>query len=193
MGLTVSCAAEKQVVAKFFNPLFVTVKKLPADDAPARFRQIVTLRCCEHEVAANTALSSVQGSRVPIFYGGFACQFANRPAESDQTVKVILMEYIDGWPLSWYSPGELDESQADWKREMKEVLYQIHSCGVIHGDLDLCNFLLTKQRRLLLVDFEQSEILNGNNEFPPDVLREDDVVALRCELEHLGWLRHKDW
>ncbi|KAK9363196.1 hypothetical protein V1504DRAFT_495679 [Lipomyces starkeyi] len=103
-----------RLVSKFFDPLFVSVDELPSDNAPAKFRQIVTVGCCGQEVAAYSSLSSLQGTAIPSFYVEFACHFPQRPIESDRTVEVIVMEHIDGWPLSCYSPGELTESQARW-------------------------------------------------------------------------------
>ncbi|KAK9343401.1 hypothetical protein V1522DRAFT_394421 [Lipomyces starkeyi] len=47
-----SCPGEKQVVANFFDPLFVSLNEWPSDDAPARYRQIVTSGCYRQEVAA---------------------------------------------------------------------------------------------------------------------------------------------
>ncbi|KAK9250082.1 hypothetical protein V1507DRAFT_446046 [Lipomyces tetrasporus] len=35
------CPIDLKVVAKFFDPLFVSVDELPSDDAPAMFRRIV--------------------------------------------------------------------------------------------------------------------------------------------------------
>ncbi|KAK9234105.1 hypothetical protein V1525DRAFT_414148 [Lipomyces kononenkoae] len=124
------CPVDMQVVAKFFDPLFVSVDELPSDDAPAIFRRIVALRCWERESAAYFSLTSLQGTAVPKFYGQLACQFPYREPDSDQTVGVVLMEYIDGWPLSLYSAGELTESQARWIMEQIEsIVHQIHSYG----------------------------------------------------------------
>ncbi|KAK9234638.1 hypothetical protein V1525DRAFT_412469, partial [Lipomyces kononenkoae] len=129
-----TCTVKKQLVAKFFDPLFVPVDELPDDDAPEELRQAVTNHFSAQETAAYLSLSSIQGTVVPVFYGEFACHFAERPSKSDQTVKVILIEYIDGWPLSWYSPGELTESQAQWIVVQTEaIVLQIHSHGVVHG------------------------------------------------------------
>ncbi|KAK9311768.1 hypothetical protein V1522DRAFT_330877, partial [Lipomyces starkeyi] len=154
-----SCHIGQQVVAKLFDPLFVSVDELPGDDAPQKYRQIVAYRFHEREVAAYSTLSSLQGTSIPTFYGKFDCHFPSRPTESDQTVKVILMEHIDGWPLSWYSPDEITESQGQWiMRQTEDIVRQIHSHGVVHQDLALRNFLVTKLGRVVLVDFEASEI-----------------------------------
>ncbi|KAK9358940.1 hypothetical protein V1504DRAFT_254340 [Lipomyces starkeyi] len=163
--------------------------ELPGDDAPAKYRQIVAFRFCEREVAAYSTLSRLQGTSIPIFHGRFDCHFPGRPTESDQTVNVILMEHIDGWPLSWYSPGEMTESQGQWiLQQTTAILRQIHSHGVIHHDLALRNFLLTKLGRLVLVDFEGSEILNEQSRYAPDVMKDGDFTFLRCEFEDLGLL-----
>ncbi|KAJ8098297.1 hypothetical protein POJ06DRAFT_270271 [Lipomyces tetrasporus] len=141
-----SCPVETQVVAKFFDPLFVSG--------------------FGNEVAAYSSLCPLQGSVVPIFYGEYACHFADRSIEADQTVKVILMEHIDGWPLSWYQHGELTESQEQWiERQAYAIMGQVHSHGVIHGDLAVRNFLLTKTGRMVLVDFEESEIKRAERVF----------------------------
>ncbi|KAJ8100230.1 hypothetical protein POJ06DRAFT_237766 [Lipomyces tetrasporus] len=183
-----SCPISNQVVAKFFDPLFVSDDELPRD-APVEYKQLVAFRCYENEAAAYSSLSSLQGTVVPIFYGNYVCHFLHRPTESDQIAKVILMEHIDGWPLSWYSPGELTESQAQWiMRQMEDIVRQVHSQGVIHRDLVLRNFLLANLRRLVLVDFEDSEILNGENQFSPEALKEGDFIGLRCEFKDIGWL-----
>ncbi|KAJ8096658.1 hypothetical protein POJ06DRAFT_241310 [Lipomyces tetrasporus] len=188
-----TCPVKQQVVAKFFDPLFVPVDELPDDDSPEELKQVVTNHYSAQEAAAYSSLSSIQGSVVPIFYGEFACHFADRPAESDRSVKVILIEYIDGWPLSWYSPGELTESQAHWiALQTEAIVHQIHSHRVVHGDLGLRNFLLTKQRRMVLVDFEESQVLNGKNEFSPESLKEDDFIVLGGELEYYRLRRDDD-
>ncbi|KAK9365210.1 hypothetical protein V1509DRAFT_633929 [Lipomyces kononenkoae] len=188
-----TCPVKEQVVAKFFDPLFVPIDELPDDDAPKELRQVVTNHFSAQETAAYLSLSSIQGTVIPVFYGEFACHFAERPAESDQKVKVILIESIDGWPLSWYSPGELTESQAQWIVVQTEaIVLQIHSHGVVRGDLVLRNFLLTKQRRMVLVDFEESQVLNGQNEFSPESLKEDDFIMLHGELELYGLRRYDD-
>ncbi|KAK9351859.1 hypothetical protein V1505DRAFT_357688 [Lipomyces doorenjongii] len=96
--------------------------QIPYDDAPEELKQVVTNHFSAQEAAAYLSLSSIQGTVVPVFYGEFACHFADRPVESDQTVKVLLIEYIDGWPLSWYSPGELTESQAHWIAVQTEAI-----------------------------------------------------------------------
>ncbi|KAK9385064.1 hypothetical protein V1515DRAFT_631218 [Lipomyces mesembrius] len=159
-----SCHIGQQVVAKFFDPLFVSVG-LPGDDAPQKYRQLVAYRFCEREGAAYSTLSALQGTSIPIFYGQFECHFHSRPTESDQTVKVILMEHIDGWPLSWYSPDEMTESLGQW-------------IPLSRGR--------NEQARVVLVDFEESEILNEKSRYSPEVMKEEDFIVLRCEFEDFG-------
>ncbi|KAK9257802.1 hypothetical protein V1519DRAFT_480298, partial [Lipomyces tetrasporus] len=177
---------EKQVVAKIFDPLFVPVDELP--DIPAKFRQVVAFQCCKREVAAYSSLTSLQGNAVPkFFYGDLSCNFPHRSTESDRIAKVILMEYIDGWPLSWYSRKELTASQGRWIMQQTEtILHQIHCHGVIHHDSFLRNFLLTKLGRAVIVDFEESEILDGHNRYSPEKLKKGDLMVLRGDFEDLG-------
>ncbi|KAK9365532.1 hypothetical protein V1509DRAFT_642606 [Lipomyces kononenkoae] len=184
-----SCQIGRQVVAKLFDPLFVSVEELPDKDARSKFRQIMTSRLCQREVAAYTRLSSLQGTATPTFHGKFDCRFPGRLTESDQTVNVILMEHIDGWPLSWYSPGEITQSQGQWiMRETEAIMRQIHCHGIIHHDLALRNFILTRLGRVVLIDFEESEVLLDENVYSHDILKKGDFNLLRREFEDLGLL-----
>ncbi|KAK9235888.1 hypothetical protein V1525DRAFT_420911 [Lipomyces kononenkoae] len=83
----------------------------------------------------------------------------------------------------------MTQSQGQWiVRETEAVVHQIHSHGIIHHDLSLWNFILTKLGRVVLIDFDESEVLHDENGYSAQIMKKGDFNLLRREFEHLELL-----
>ncbi|KAA6372108.1 MAG: putative CBL-interacting serine/threonine-protein kinase 19, partial [Streblomastix strix] len=79
----------------------------------------------------------------------------------DDDVKAFLiMEYCEGGNLHQYindmkNKGKMISEQDAWTfiSQMASAIFQMHSNGVIHGDLKPSNVLLTRDRKIKLGDF----------------------------------------
>jgi serine/threonine protein kinase len=67
---------------------------------------------------------------------------------------VIVMEYLDGRPLSQLADEGLQRDVAvDFSRQIAEGLAAAHQQGVIHGDLKPANVIATNQGKVKILDF----------------------------------------
>ncbi len=69
---------------------------------------------------------------------------------------ILLLEYIQGRPLSCFRRGEVPESVFD---KLDRLIFLMHSRGVVNCDLHRSNVLLTKDD-VYMVDFASALIFN---------------------------------
>ena len=88
--------------------------------------------------------------------------------EDDQTV-AFVMEYIEGESLKEYldRKGKLGDEQIQYILfQMLDALEYVHGQGLVHRDIKPSNFMLTPQRKLMLMDFGIAKQLNpGSQEY----------------------------
>ena len=88
--------------------------------------------------------------------------------EDDQTV-AFVMEYIEGESLKEYMDrkGKLGDEQILYiLLQMLDALEYAHQQGLVHRDIKPSNFMLTSQRKLMLMDFGIAKQLNpGSQEY----------------------------
>ena len=67
----------------------------------------------------------------------------------------IVMEYIEGQPLSKILPGRPlpPDKVADWGLQVAQGLARAHHKGLLHRDLKPANLLVTPENELKIVDF----------------------------------------
>src|SRR5208282_5682710 len=85
--------------------------------SPAKFSKIMF----EHEITAYTLLKSIQGKSVPILCGHYHIVLPDREFYHDQVVYVVLLEYVEGTPLSHIPIHQMDDESAEnlWSKVRK--------------------------------------------------------------------------
>lgn len=75
-------------------------------------------------------------------------------------VSVIMSKMIRGNPLSkWYTGAPIPQNI---KNKVKNVVFNMHSQGVIHGDLHKNNILIGNNGKAYVIDFGKSLVTNKN-------------------------------
>jgi len=69
----------------------------------------------------------------------------------------IIMEYIDGKQVKQVLDNYAPEKRLRLCRHIGELIGQLHSKGVIHGDLTTSNMILTPRDKVVFVDFGLGE------------------------------------
>lgn len=72
---------------------------------------------------------------------------------------VLLMEYVEGTPMSSSSFRPTIEALLRHFRRIAEGLHTMHHCGLVHADLKPGNLLVTPQDEVKLIDFGQSSAM----------------------------------
>ncbi len=111
----------------------------------------------------------------------------------------IVMEFVDGHPLSEYTGGKRKLSTA----QVVDAMYQcavgleyIHRQGVIHRDLKPANIMLTLDGQVKIMDFSiahielgtgsDSAILGSPMYAPPEQVREETTLTPQSDIYSLG-------
>ena len=83
--------------------------------------------------------------------------------EDDDSIYIIT-EFIDGQDfLETVKQNPLEEEDVkEYTRQLLLAVCHIHKLGITHRDLKLDNLLLTKEKRIKLVDFGISKKLGSN-------------------------------
>ncbi|MCJ1472556.1 hypothetical protein MMC13_001205 [Lambiella insularis] len=138
--------SERNLVAKFYDPLQTEDSQDPevnsfymADD------HYVT------ETAAYDKLKSLQGTSIPKFYGTYTCDLPTGLGNSTRSIRLILIEYIQGTVMSSFSESTVcDLSQAARQNIMYKIVdseSRAYAAGVRHFDLHPRNVILEVEFR----------------------------------------------
>jgi len=140
------------------------IKTAMGSGAARHARQTTLIREC----AAYAKLAGVQG--VPKCYGLVAGRY-------------LVLEYIHG---TEYRKAEIDDREA-WFNELLEILREIHSRGVSHGDLkSKSNLMVTDKGHPFVMDFGTTVIRKEG--FHPFNNRMFDYLK---QLDINAWVKHK--
>ncbi|KAK9428173.1 hypothetical protein V1505DRAFT_402085 [Lipomyces doorenjongii] len=146
------------------------------DNQSAQIAKVQLDRVIPHEsnsppAAAYKALSVLQGSTIPIYYGSYSMEL---PADATvRSVRLILMEFVPGSSMQQLKPS--DFSQLDRQVIMRAVVDAeslVYTHNVKHRDIHPRNILVlstatvTYDRRVVVVDFGKAEI--GRSPHPED-------------------------
>ncbi|KAK9429335.1 hypothetical protein V1505DRAFT_357001 [Lipomyces doorenjongii] len=176
------------LIAKFYDPLYFDHEQDDADPF------LCVDRDYSHEVAAYKALSDLQGSTIPRYYGSYSLEL---PAEGTvRSVRLILMEFVPGTSMQQLNPS--DFSQLERQVFMKAVIDAeslVYTHNVRHRDIHPRNILLlstattTYDRRVVMIDFGRAEI--GRSPHPESEARYLPGVPISPLLRwNVAWWHH---
>lgn len=103
----------------------------------------------------------------------------------DNASRSFVMEYVHGLKMKdWLrSNASNPEQQREMIRQMGRVVQQLHSYGIIHGDLTTSN-MLVREGRIWLIDFGLAYIRNTAEDKAVDLyVLERAFVSTHPELE----------
>ncbi|KAK9239598.1 hypothetical protein V1525DRAFT_397871 [Lipomyces kononenkoae] len=153
------------LIAKFYDPLYFDHEQDDVDPF------LCVDRHYSHEVAAYNALSDLQGSTIPRYYGSYSLEL---PAEATvRSVRLILMEFIPGASMRQLNP--CDFSQLQRQVIMKAIVDAeslVYTHNVRHRDIHPRNILVLNtatapyERRVVVIDFGIADI--GRSPVPGD-------------------------
>ncbi|KDR78050.1 hypothetical protein GALMADRAFT_245030 [Galerina marginata CBS 339.88] len=117
----------------------------------------------ESEVGSYEALEDLQGSFIPKLY----THGRLIPTEDKRAIEpyVVLMEYIDGIPLSEVAPGTLHIPSTVYQ-PLWDVIKTFGERGVLHTDVNDKNLILSPPdapSRMVLIDFGLAALRDGND------------------------------
>jgi len=73
--------------------------------------------------------------------------------KSDEKIKEISMDFIDGKKLSDNLENFAEKKQKNIFKEIGKNIANIHDLDIIHGDLTTSNMILDKKERVYFIDF----------------------------------------
>lgn len=158
------------LVAKLYDPLYFDHEQDDADPF------LCVDRDYSHETAAYTALSKLQGTVIPKYYGSYSLEIPV-DATNKRFVRLILIESIPGTSMQQLDP--VGFSQLERQIIMKAVIDAeslIYAHDVQHKDIHprniivLGNFEPSHSRKVVLIDFGKSIV--GRSRFPEDPMEE---------------------
>ncbi|PPQ97034.1 hypothetical protein CVT26_001292 [Gymnopilus dilepis] len=114
----------------------------------------------ENEVDIYASLQNFQGLVTPKFRG-YYCILG--------FLKILALQPV-GVPI----PRDASISEA-LRMKMKGSLRQIHEAGFIHGDIALCNFCLTTDEKVFLVNFQDSRRADAQTELDREMAEIDGL------------------
>lgn len=123
---------------------------LAADDLKLNRRVAIKIIGRHANIARDQALAEAR-SAATLHHPNICTVFA---VDTIDAVPVIVMEYIDGVPLSQF-PIAAADFRTRWRiaREIAEGLAYAHAHGVVHGDLKPANIMIAADHRAKLLDF----------------------------------------
>ena len=135
------------LVAKIFDPVFFDDDETQWDD-PFVLHDL-SVSC---EVEAYRRLGSLQGTKVPRFYGYFA---AALPAQHGRTVYIILLEKVPGRDLRAIVPPDVAENVCVKHKDAiidaaLRLFFDVFACGVDQHDMQPRNVILRPQKDVSL-------------------------------------------
>ncbi len=89
--------------------------------------------------------------------------------ETEDRVPFLVMEYVDGEPLSVTLEGRslAQDRSARIVRQIASALAEAHAAGIVHRDLKPANIVLTQRRRaadfVKILDFGIAKIIGGDS------------------------------
>ncbi|KAK9258489.1 hypothetical protein V1519DRAFT_469957 [Lipomyces tetrasporus] len=141
------------------------------DNHNAQIAKVQADRVIPHESNFPPALSVLQGSTIPIYYGSYSLEL---PAEGTvRSVRLILMEFVPGTSMQQLNPS--DFSQLERQVIMNAVIDAeslVYTHNVRHSDIHPRNILVlstattTYDRRVVVVDFGKADV--GRSPCPID-------------------------
>ena len=131
------------LIAKIFDPVFF-------DDNEAMWFDPFALRdrCLSYEVETYERLMSLQGTKVPRFYGHYVAPHAS---QDGRTVNVILLEHIEGTDLRTLVPDEVTEKLCLKHKDALidaalRLFFDVLARGVTQIDMQPRNVILRPQQ-----------------------------------------------
>lgn len=155
--------------------------------SPAKFSKIMF----EHEITAYALLKSVQGKSVPIFYGHYHMVLPDREFYHDQVVYVVLLEYVEGTPLSRIPIHQMDHESAEylWNKVLKAIR-SVHEAGVVQRFSHLRKVLWRKESQrgtdneIVWIDFSYSQIIAEMSKEESQSMTNHEVFAILDYMEN---------
>ncbi|KAK0200004.1 hypothetical protein DFS33DRAFT_212271 [Desarmillaria ectypa] len=187
------------MVAKIYDPVYFDSEEAEYIDPFALLDLTVS-----RETEAYRRLGSLQGVKVPHFYGHF---IAPLPAQRNRTVNVVLLEYIHGRDIRDLVPRELVETLCSSHKNALidaalRLYFDIYACGVVQTDMQPRNVILrcTRHRdepfcstegcplfsevgcediQMVMVDFEAVDFREPDSEFSDPGTQEIHVEKVK--------------
>jgi hypothetical protein len=187
------------IVAKIYDPLYFS------DDEGYLNPFLLADTYYTHETATYTALSDLQGSLIPRYYGSFTLDITVRPSTT-RSVRLILIEFILGSSMLDTDPANVPQ----WKRQqiMKTVVdfeSLLFARDIIHIDLHPRNIILVNavesdQQKPLVVFIDFADVQFGRTSYYPNVATEEEFFPgtyisplLRWHSAHKLTWEFEDW
>lgn len=135
--------------------------------APAKFSKIMF----ENEISAYNLLRDVQGKSVPMFYGHYHIVFPDREFYHDRVVYVVLLEYVEGTPMSRIAIHKMNDETAEnlWKK-VRHAIQSIHGSGVVRRLPHMAKMIWRREserkvdNEIIWIDFSYSKIIREMDE-----------------------------
>lgn len=111
----------------------------------------------------------------------------------DDTAAYIVMEYVDGTPISRLAPASIADVVV-WGRQAADALGFLHGRQLVHGDVKPDNLLITGDGQLKLVDFgiarpvgtlERTTVLGSPSYLAPERLQ-GSALSPQADVYGLG-------
>lgn len=134
-------AADKRLAAKFYDPLYY-------DDDDGYLNPFFLMdKFYTHEAAAYTALSDLQGSLIPKYFGSFSLDIPVADLTM-RSVRLILIEYIAGSTMIKFNPGTLSqEVRQNLIKAIVDFDTLLYTRALIHRDIHPRNIILVNTTR----------------------------------------------
>jgi serine/threonine protein kinase len=140
-------------------PVAVKVVDLERRGAHKMLKELAT----EHAVLCH--LQPLWGSDVPRVMGYGMC--------SDLPFRVLILELVVGTWLDAHSPKMVRQSAVD-------ALKRIHEVRVMHGDIRTENILVTKDLRVVFLDFGFAKIDSNKEEREAELSSLQEMLNIDC-------------
>ena len=157
----------QRVVAKLYDPMYID------DDGFYIDPFVIADKAYTWETATYAALSDLQGSAIPHYYGSYSVgiPLGPEPTESKRSVRLILVELISGSSMQNTNPYSDQFSEKACQDIMKSIIEfdsLVCSRDILLRDLHPRNVMLA-DRGPVFIDFEDAEIgmgaIDAQNEF----------------------------
>lgn len=99
-------------------------------------------------------LWTLEGKYIPTFLGHFVLQFPSRELPEDRSCRVLILEVLDGQPLSTISLGKLSEDQrTKISNQVTEIVGKVQDKGLEFPVIYLDRFLMLSNGEVRLFGF----------------------------------------